>query len=73
MQKQVRVQLVVRDQKEGLKAGGPQEPGDSREQDAGKNMGVSQTEGRQGLLIQESNFILVAGREKKIIGNILLG
>ena len=28
MQKQVRVQLVVRDQKEGLKAGGPQEPGE---------------------------------------------
>lgn len=38
-----------------------------------ENTGVSQTEGRQGLLIQEPNFILVAGKEKKIIGNILLG
>ena len=69
----MKVQLVVRDQKEGLKAGGPQEPGDSREQDTGKRTGMSQTEGRQGLLIQGSNFILVAGKKKKIIVNILLG
>lgn len=45
MQKQVKVQLVVRDQKGGLKAGGPQEPGDSREQDTGKRTGCHRLRG----------------------------
>ena len=69
----VKVQLMVRGQKEGLKAGAPQEPGGSREQDTGKRTGMSQPEWRQWLLIQESDFILVAGKRKKIIGNFLRG